>query len=402
MAYTRRNTTDGVTRMNKDLYDNLQDGIEERGVTPEMFGAKGDGITDDTEAVQKCFLSHKNIFLTGKYLVTKSVTIDNQVSVLGNNGTNRNTGINFMPESEDLPLFIISSSGNSFKNVSLWHDDSDGRGLMGICFKHISTDGNNDLFCSNCHFYGWNIVDYGQGRGHTFKSCLISVCKNLITVEYNFPVSSAEDDMQGILGFRRISVTENQFHSMHGHSLENSAIIILRDLTNEHDCLGLEVLNNYMDSSAPFIYSEVSLDGFIFSNNTIINLIANRHVIHCSGTIKNSIIQSNIVDNKEVDGSSNAYIIFSPIKCGSLLNSSVINNIIHAFIGGRFIEHTSNSDKKYFSYNILRGNYMGNSDRNQLYPNRSFCIIESNYYTNLTFLDGQNSNIEKDNIQIAY
>ena len=29
MAYTRRNTTDGVTVMNKDLYDNLQDGIEE-------------------------------------------------------------------------------------------------------------------------------------------------------------------------------------------------------------------------------------------------------------------------------------------------------------------------------------------------------------------------------------
>lgn len=30
MAYTRRNTTDGVTIMNKDLYDNLQDGIDEK------------------------------------------------------------------------------------------------------------------------------------------------------------------------------------------------------------------------------------------------------------------------------------------------------------------------------------------------------------------------------------
>lgn len=30
MAYTRRNTTDGVTVMNKDLYGNLQDGIEEK------------------------------------------------------------------------------------------------------------------------------------------------------------------------------------------------------------------------------------------------------------------------------------------------------------------------------------------------------------------------------------
>lgn len=29
MAYTRRNTEDGVTVMNKDLYDNVQDGIDE-------------------------------------------------------------------------------------------------------------------------------------------------------------------------------------------------------------------------------------------------------------------------------------------------------------------------------------------------------------------------------------
>lgn len=29
MAYSRRTVTDGVTIMNKDLYDNLQDGINE-------------------------------------------------------------------------------------------------------------------------------------------------------------------------------------------------------------------------------------------------------------------------------------------------------------------------------------------------------------------------------------
>lgn len=29
MAYTRREVTDGKTVMNKDLYDNLQDGVDE-------------------------------------------------------------------------------------------------------------------------------------------------------------------------------------------------------------------------------------------------------------------------------------------------------------------------------------------------------------------------------------
>lgn len=80
MAYTRRQTQDGVTVMNKDLYDNLQDGIEEHGITPQMFGAIGDGIHDDTEALQKCinYSLENNIFIvaTKTYLVTSSLILN--------------------------------------------------------------------------------------------------------------------------------------------------------------------------------------------------------------------------------------------------------------------------------------------------------------------------------------
>lgn len=79
MAYTRRNTTDGVTIMNKDLYDNLQDGIEQFGITPQMFGAKGDGITDDTEAIQSAIDSLPNggvlYFPLGKYIVSEELLV---------------------------------------------------------------------------------------------------------------------------------------------------------------------------------------------------------------------------------------------------------------------------------------------------------------------------------------
>lgn len=84
MAYTRRNTTDGVTVMNKDLYDNLQDGIEERGITPEMFGAVGDGVHDDTEAIQKALNSGYKVYLLSKtYLISKTLIIPNQGGILG-------------------------------------------------------------------------------------------------------------------------------------------------------------------------------------------------------------------------------------------------------------------------------------------------------------------------------
>lgn len=79
MAYKRMNTQDGVTVMNKKLYDNLQDGIEERGVTPEMFGAVGDGVTDDTLAIQECInyasTNHKFVIMTGNYLTNDTIVI---------------------------------------------------------------------------------------------------------------------------------------------------------------------------------------------------------------------------------------------------------------------------------------------------------------------------------------
>lgn len=50
-------------------------------VTPEEYGAKGDGITDDTEAVQTA-LSHKYVFMSKKYNV-KSLNIDDSAIIVG-------------------------------------------------------------------------------------------------------------------------------------------------------------------------------------------------------------------------------------------------------------------------------------------------------------------------------
>lgn len=78
MAYTRRQTQDGVTVMNKALYDNLQDGIEQFGMTPQMFGAIGDGVHDDTESIQKALDNSDCVFFpTGSYLIdSNSINID--------------------------------------------------------------------------------------------------------------------------------------------------------------------------------------------------------------------------------------------------------------------------------------------------------------------------------------
>lgn len=44
-------------------------------VTPEMYGAKGDGLTDDTSAIQECFDRNDFVALYGKYLVSSELTV---------------------------------------------------------------------------------------------------------------------------------------------------------------------------------------------------------------------------------------------------------------------------------------------------------------------------------------
>ena len=58
--------------------------IENDTVNVKQFGAKGDGITDDTEIIQYVINNYKNINMTkGTYLITSTISISNCVKLFG-------------------------------------------------------------------------------------------------------------------------------------------------------------------------------------------------------------------------------------------------------------------------------------------------------------------------------
>lgn len=70
-------------------------------VTPEMFGAVGDGVTDDTTAVQNAINNGNVIFCKGTYAIASTITI---------NGGKTIKGIKHNELSNDDPTFIAISA----------------------------------------------------------------------------------------------------------------------------------------------------------------------------------------------------------------------------------------------------------------------------------------------------
>lgn len=52
-------------------------------VTPEMYGAKGDGVTDDTAALQACLDEADIVFLNGTYLISDTLVIRSYQTIVG-------------------------------------------------------------------------------------------------------------------------------------------------------------------------------------------------------------------------------------------------------------------------------------------------------------------------------
>lgn len=125
-------------------------------VSVKDFGAKGDGITNDTAAIQAAINaagSYASIFFpTGTYLVTSGLTITNDRVVLYGTGK-YSSRIEFEPTVSNTVLFTFRSAGGGI----IWQDalrdigiESEGNTLSKTAVKIVDSSG----------FYMHNVVIY--------------------------------------------------------------------------------------------------------------------------------------------------------------------------------------------------------------------------------------------------
>lgn len=327
-------------------------------ITPEMFGAKGDGITDDLQAFKNMLLYMTNtaknisvggsesvkdfgeftVIFAGKYAISNTINLPSCYNL-------KFEGLYISCTDNFIGDFLIKSEGifrNSFFNNCIF----DGNWWKASCMLIESSSLSNRF--DNCQFRRYKEfgLKAGDNKGHEL---IISNCK---CNQYEWGDEN-EDNMpqtQGVGLYIGVNRFDNQITNCVLNYCKGSALKIdggSNFIDNTHiyspngdGSYGVEILGNHnYFNNCFFDYTTVLLSG--------LNSIKNSFFM---GDDLNFIVLSETNDNKwkyetsSITGNSfkgNAGKITEPIKA---LNFSLTNNLLNMY------DNTFNNCETFYSY----------------------------------------------------
>ena len=234
-------------------------------VTPQMFGAVGDGITDDSRAFQKAINTGYDVYIptmnNEKYYIGETLTMNTMrqrlisygMAASNENMSNRGQII----FNSSLPIGISVTALNvMIYGLSFTQSDTSAHNGTCISVTNVGSIQDGDAIIKNCYFFAFETAVYHMGRGILFENNYVVACDN--GIELNFSYTGGTDYSSEENGFRGNRIINNRFHSIATDCvIVNSGII---------SCI---ISQNVMDTGRGFITFNTDVHRSIISENII-------------------------------------------------------------------------------------------------------------------------------------
>lgn len=333
-----------VDYMNKVIENNMEimQAIAELGgdtaletdyVTPEMFGAVGDGLVDDTEALQKAIDSGKNVMLSMNkiYLIRNTIHLK-AVSPEGRNRVSRaifsraktgwnnpNSNISCSFANPDFPIFAIDAADWTFDNVNI-NCKNQATNEEDLTLLKTNRDVVDiDFHLINCRISNVSLIADFTGRGFQMSNCETSHMARIIEIKW-------KDEGGGIYhnaetGQRGIRIFNNRFHAC---TKANPLIHLISGYA-----YGLEFTGNIIDRGySQFLYCEAPVYNWLIANNNITGMRgnsvpgSNASLMYFADDVKALVVANNYISQPGETG-----INFTNMICFAP-NTEVVNAVI--------------------------------------------------------------------------
>ena len=340
-----KNHADNFNDVNNKLLENdlyLRERINEVEKNNETnsvknFGAKGDGVTDDTEAIQNAINNCDSLFFPeGVYIISKGIYMTKPINIFGR-------GVNSI-------IRLINSAGKI--------DMVNCNGVDNLTIKDICIDGNKDnlvdntvevvclklLSCTRVSLMNVTIINSTIEGAYLYKCkfCNITNCIFEGNGFYRTDASGLHIDTCSYCNVSNCCMIENGFHGLIMSSATYCNLFNLQLNSNGWDGARVQWSSNY--NSFGNIQSAYNTRGIYFIEESNHNNLSNCYINNNEGV---GVASNNSQDN----------IVFL---------SNIFNNL------GNGYELVSETDTITFSQCLFAGNTLGDGT----YPDGATVIIK--------------------------
>lgn len=308
-------------------------------VNVKWFGAKGDGITDDTVAIQNAINIGKNVHIpNGIYNISNELTIPFGVAIIGNG-----IGLSILNALSSLNYSKSVLKSNSVNNVIIKNlsilgntDGVNGAG-SGVHFKNSSGNTIENVFINNTSQAG---IRLEEQNNTSVKYCTLDSIGR-----------SGYTDNHGIMIYSIVgSMIDNYNIKIIGNRLTNILRKGITDYAPDANIYNILVRDNIIKSCNLGAIYLGTVNGKNF--NISDNLISDSYVGIQYGQGLDSIISNNIVKNSTGDFGIGVFGTTNTVVTSNIIENSNICGIDTFILPG--------SKNKYLT---IKGNIIRNSNR---------------------------------------